>query len=121
MEATELDEEALFSAIARRHHVMRRQELAPEIAEMYETPLTLEEFERRTAVRPTDEEVAEFMELVRWFSRRYPTAKDRIAYIRRKYAEWTRNPPARIARAAEPVAEPDEAPSRAVLGGTPRG
>jgi hypothetical protein len=76
---------------------MKRQELAPEIAEMYETPLTLEEFERRMATRPTAEEVAEFMDLVRWFTGRYPTAKERFAYIRRKYAEWTRNPPARIA------------------------
>lgn len=75
--------------------MLKRQELAPEIAEMYETPLTLEEFERRMAVPPTEEELAEFAELVRWFTRRYPTAKDRFAYVRRKYAEWTRNPPAR--------------------------
>ena len=94
MEPTEFDEEALFSAIARSG--MKRQELAPEIAEMYETPLTLEEFERRTAVRPTEEDIAEFMDLVRWFTGRYPTAKERFAYVRRKYAEWTRNPPARI-------------------------
>ena len=35
-------------------------------------------------------------DLVRWFTGRYPTAKERFAYVRRKYAEWTRNPPARI-------------------------
>jgi hypothetical protein len=76
--------------------VIKRQELAPEIAEMYETPLTLEAFARRTATPPTEEEIAEFMDLCRWITRRYPTAKERFAYVRRKYAEWTRNPPARI-------------------------
>ena len=100
---------------------MKRQELAPEIVQMHETPLTLEEFERRSAARPTEEEVAEFMDLVRWFSGRYPTAKDRFAYIRRKYAEWTRNPPARITRAAQPAAAPDDAPNLAMLGRAPRG
>lgn len=92
---------------------MKRQELAPEIAEMYETPLTLEEFERRSAVRPTEDEVAEFMDLVRWFTARYPTVKDRFAYVRRKYAEWTRNPPARLADSAEPAVAADEPPCRA--------
>jgi hypothetical protein len=73
---------------------MKRQQLAPAIAEQCETPMTLEAYERRRAVPPTDEEVEETKELVRWFCRRYPTAKERFAYIRRKYAEWTRNPPA---------------------------
>jgi hypothetical protein len=94
---------------------MKRQELAPEIAEMYETPLTLEEFERRTAVRPTEDEVAELMDLVRWFTGRYPTAKDRFAYIRRKYAEWTRNPPERIAQAIQPAVAADGPPSPAPI------
>ena len=95
---------------------MKRQALAPEIAEMVETPLTLEEFERRSAIRPTEEEVAEFLSLVQWFTGRYPTAKDRFAYIRRKYAEWTRNPPARIAHAAEPAVAAGEPSSLASLG-----
>jgi hypothetical protein len=74
---------------------MKRQELAPEIIEMYETPLTPEAFAERIAVQPTEEEVAEFLDMVRWFTQRYPTVKERFAYVRRKYAEWTRNPPAR--------------------------
>lgn len=89
---------------------MKRQRLAPEIVEMYETPLTREQFEQRMAVRPTDDEVAEFMDLVRWFTSRYPTAKDRFAYVNRKYAEWTRNPPARIVSAAESGSEADGPP-----------
>jgi hypothetical protein len=58
--------------------------------------MTLEAYERRMAVPPTDEEVEALADLVRWFMGRYPTAKERFAYVRRKYAEWTRNPPARI-------------------------
>jgi len=87
---------------------MKRQQLAPEIVEMYETPLTPEEFERRMATRPTEEEVAEFMDLIRWFTGRYPTVKDRFTYINRKYAEWTRNPPARVEQTAQPGNAADE-------------
>ena len=56
----------------------------------------------------TEEEVAEFMDLIRWFTGRYPTAKERFAYVKRKYAEWTRNPPARIEHAAHPGNASDE-------------
>jgi hypothetical protein len=42
------------------------------------------------------------MDLDRWFTGRYPTVKERFAYVRRKYAEWTRNPPARIADDGKP-------------------
>jgi hypothetical protein len=87
---------------------MKRQQLAPEIVEMYETPLTPEEFERRMATRPTEEEVAEFMDLIRWFTGRYPTVKDRFTYVNRKYAEWTRNPPARVEQTAQPGNAADE-------------
>ena len=75
---------------------MKRQELAPEIAAECEAPMTLEAYERRMAVPPTPEEIEEFLDLVRWFVGRYPTAKERFAYVRRKYAEWTKNPPARL-------------------------
>jgi hypothetical protein len=75
---------------------VKRQEIAPEIAEMVEAHLTPEQFERRLAVPPTEEEIAELMSLVRWFTGRYPTVKERFAYVRRKYAEWTRVPPYRL-------------------------
>ncbi|MBI4700734.1 MAG: hypothetical protein HY744_06150 [Deltaproteobacteria bacterium] len=75
---------------------MKRQQLAPAIAERCETPLSIEAYARRLAVPPNDEDVERTRELVRWFCRRYPTAKERFAYIRRKYAEWTRNPPVPI-------------------------
>ena len=76
--------------------MLKRQQLAPEIAELCETPMTLEAYQRRMAVPPTVEEVEELADLVRWFVGRYPTAKERFAYVRRKYAEWTRIPPVRL-------------------------
>jgi hypothetical protein len=75
---------------------VRRQILAPEIADAQDAPVPLEAYERRRAIPITDEDVAETMELVRWFRRRYPTVKERFAYVSRKYAEWTKHPPARI-------------------------
>lgn len=74
---------------------MKKQQLAPEVADAEEQPVPLDVALRRLAVPPTDEDVAETMDLVRWFLGRYPTAKERFAYVRRKYAEWTRLPPAR--------------------------
>ena len=68
-----------------------RQKLAPEIEAIWEARLSPEEFTRRVdAALAESEEIAEQVNLIRWFSRRYPTAKERLAYARRKYAEWTR-------------------------------
>lgn len=86
---------------------MKRQQLAPGVAERYEKPLDLEEYARIRAIPRTEDEVAETLELVRWFRRRYPTAQERFAYVRRKYAEWTRNPPARIGRGPGELADID--------------
>ena len=74
---------------------MKRQELAPEIAEDWDKPMTPEAYAARRAIPISDEEVEETMELVRWFRRRYPTARERFAYVTRKYAEWTQRPPVR--------------------------
>ena len=75
---------------------MKKQMLAPEIADSEEQPVPLEVELLTLSTPPTEEDVQETMELVRWFVGRYPTAKERFAYVRRKYAEWTRNPPARV-------------------------
>jgi hypothetical protein len=69
---------------------MRRSYLAPEIAHLVEAPLSPEEFDRRVSTPMTEEEAADLADLIRWFTRRYPTPKDRLAYARRKFAEWTR-------------------------------
>lgn len=38
----------------------------------------------------SDEERAHVLDLVRWFTRRYPKPEDRLAYVRRAYARWRR-------------------------------
>lgn len=77
---------------------MKRQQLPAEVEALWERPLPADEFERRLQESRADvESLAESEELIRWFSRRYPTARERMAYVRRKYAEWTRagsRPPA---------------------------
>lgn len=68
-----------------------RQKLAPEIEAIWEARLSPEELARRVdAALAEKEEIERQIELIDWFLRRYPTAKDRLAYARRKYAEWTR-------------------------------
>jgi hypothetical protein len=69
------------------------QKLAPEVEALYLEPLPAEEFERR--VRASLEELEgpeleNLQELISWFRRRYPTAKERLAYVRRAYARWVR-------------------------------
>ena len=59
----------------------------------HELALSPEEFQRRLAlVLASQDELEELGALIAWFSRRYPTARDRLRYMRRKYAEWTRKP-----------------------------
>ncbi|MBI2390397.1 MAG: hypothetical protein HYV09_12480 [Deltaproteobacteria bacterium] len=67
-----------------------RQKLDPKIRERYERALSDEEWQRIQALPRDPESDEEVLDLARWFRRRYPTAKERFAYVRRKYAEWTR-------------------------------
>jgi hypothetical protein len=67
-----------------------RRPLSPEAQAIYETPLSPEEFAARLGAALADEEQMQAnLELCRWFLRRYPTAAERLAYARRKYAEAT--------------------------------
>ncbi len=85
MEGSAFDEEGFFRARG------RQDPTSPEGRAAWETPLEPEEFQRRLAAALADEEqMRANMELCRWFLRRYPTAAERLAYVRRKYAEWTR-------------------------------
>jgi hypothetical protein len=52
--------------------------------------LSKEEYEALAAVPISDDERAEKLALIEWFTRRYPTPAARLAYIRRAYASWTR-------------------------------
>ena len=40
----------------------------------------------------TDAERDEVRALVQWFRHRYPTPVERLAYVRRAYARWSRYP-----------------------------
>ena len=61
----------------------------PKISERLEARLAGEDLEALPAAPLSRDEVAEVRALVEWFGRRYPTAKDRFAYVRRAYARWT--------------------------------
>ena len=65
---------------------MKRQQLDPVIAELYNRRLSVEEVAAFLANPVTAAEVEETMELVAWFTRRYPMAQERFAYNRRAYA-----------------------------------
>jgi hypothetical protein len=67
-----------------------RQKLHPAVAELDERELSLEEWKRDWDVPHSEQEDADVLDLVRWFTTRYPTAKERFAYVNRKYKEWTR-------------------------------
>lgn len=61
--------------------------------DVWETPLSVEDFELRLARALAEtEEIERARELIAWFKRRYPTARERLDYARRKYAEWTAPP-----------------------------
>ncbi len=72
---------------------MREPDYPPEVKALYLEPLPPEEFERRVAasLRELDGPEGENLkELLTWFQRRYPTARERLAYVRRAYARWMR-------------------------------
>jgi hypothetical protein len=61
------------------------------IHDAYERRLSPEQVAQWLA-RPTPlEETESAREPVRWFTRRYPTGKDRPAYVCRAYGRWVRS------------------------------
>jgi hypothetical protein len=69
-----------------------RPRLSPEVAAklkaLAERELSREEFEAALRTPIGDEEREEILSLIRWFRRRYPTPRDRLAYVRRAYRRW---------------------------------
>ena len=60
------------------------------LAELANRRLSVDEWQDRAAVPLTPDEIEHTLALVRWFRGRYPTAADRLAYVRRAYARWQR-------------------------------
>ncbi len=69
---------------------MPRSDVPPAIAMLVEAPVPRDEFLARADRPPAQDEVAEVAALVRWFTRRYPTVRERLAYVRRTYRRWSR-------------------------------
>jgi hypothetical protein len=63
-------------ALARIEAETSRQLSAQELAEALAVPLAAEEIAERRAQ-------------IAWFCRRYPTARERLAWCRRAHARWT--------------------------------
>jgi hypothetical protein len=61
------------------------------LAKLANRELTDEEWRAQAAIPLTPDEIEHTVALVRWFRRRYPTAADRLAYVRRAYARWQRS------------------------------
>lgn len=59
------------------------------VREITERRLTPEELRAALATPIGAEEHERTLELVRWFTRRYPTGAERLAYVRRAYRRWT--------------------------------
>ena len=58
-----------------------------------DAPLPREEFLALLAVPLSEEEKAELLDLVRWFTTRYPTPASRLRYARKEQARRPRRPP----------------------------
>ncbi len=59
------------------------------LAALAERRLTPDEVREALAIPLTDSEREESLSLIRWFRRRYPTAGERLAYVRRAYRRWS--------------------------------
>jgi hypothetical protein len=75
------------------------------VAEAMDRVVDQEEAHAYLSRSVTAEERAEFLALVRWFRRRYPTPAARLAYVRRAHARWR---DARVAGDAKPDAKPPD-------------
>ena len=65
---------------------MKRDALAVEV----ERPVSPAEINRELERPIDDDEREQVLSLVSWFTRRYATAEERLAYVRRAHSRWTR-------------------------------
>jgi hypothetical protein len=65
-----------------------REYASPELANLIAARISPEEFDRRARAPLSEAEAREVAELYQWFTRRYPTARERLAYARRKFRQY---------------------------------
>ena len=63
------------------------------VRELIERPVSPDELRQALEEPVSEDERQEILSLVRWFTRRYPTGADRLAYVRRAYVRWKRLQP----------------------------
>jgi hypothetical protein len=68
-------------------------ETVAEIRALAERRLSPEEFAACANAPISDDERREALSLIEWFTRRYPTPTERLAYARKAYARWARAMP----------------------------
>jgi hypothetical protein len=65
-----------------------QSELISRAAAIANRRLSRRELERALQIPIGEDEARNTLRLIRWFSRRYPTAIERLAYIRRAHKRW---------------------------------
>jgi hypothetical protein len=63
-------------------------ETAARLSALVDRRLSRQEVEAALAIPLSDEERQETLSLIAWFRRRYPTAAQRLAYVRRAHRRW---------------------------------
>jgi hypothetical protein len=63
------------------------------VREEAERRLSREEFDAYVNAPMSPAELEGIREMIDWFTRRYPTPGERLAYVRRAYARWMRGLP----------------------------
>jgi hypothetical protein len=74
---------------ADRHRISA--DTAARLKAISERQLTRKEVEAALRIPIGEAERDEILALVRWFCRRYPTPRERLAYVRRAYRRWQRS------------------------------
>jgi hypothetical protein len=65
-------------------------ESADRLRALVDRPVSIAELRAALDTPLSDAERAAVAELVAWFTRRYPTGAERLAYVRRAYRRWHR-------------------------------
>jgi hypothetical protein len=63
------------------------------VREIAERQLTAEELDAYVHAPMSEAERQEILESIAWFTKRYPTAGDRLAAARRAYIQWAKGMP----------------------------